>query len=325
MPPQNIAIVGAGLAGLACAHSLDAYGVRVRMFDKGRAPGGRLSSRRVERDGRVFGFDHGAQYLTARGPAFSAVLDAAKTAAWPDPGRRVGLPHMSAVPRRLAAGLDIAPSRQVTEIIGEPGAWRLRHLDASKLRPGGKPPETVPDEAGPFDAVVLAMPAPQAAALFAGPAPALAAMLSGVRMAPCWTLMAAFPERLALADTLRLSSGPIGWAARDSSKPGRDAGTECWVVQAGPDWSRDHLERQPAEVATLLLAALERLHVAALPAPIFTAAHRWRFALVEAPLGAPCLWQRALGLGATGDWCIGPRAEAAVDSGAAMAAAIRSA
>jgi predicted NAD/FAD-dependent oxidoreductase len=323
---QDVAIVGAGLAGLSCAKSLAAYGVRVTLFDKGRRPGGRLATRRVEVAGQVFSFDHGAQYLTARGPGFAAVLDAANAAVWPDGERRVGMPRMSAVSRALADGLDIALARQVTEIVGEPGAWRLRHIDAAQVRPGRPLPTDPPAETGPFGAIVLAIPAEQAAPLLAGPAPRLAGILDGVRMAPCWTLMAAFADRLPiLQDTLRPAGGPIGWAARDSAKPGRDKATECWVVQASADWSRTHLERSATEATAQLMAAFGSLTGVALPTPVYAAAHRWRYALVEAPLGAPCLWDPSLGLGAAGDWCIGARAEAAVDSGAAKATAIRSA
>uniref|UniRef100_UPI0022EB489F NAD(P)/FAD-dependent oxidoreductase n=1 Tax=Falsiroseomonas oryzae TaxID=2766473 RepID=UPI0022EB489F len=182
-----------------------------------------------------------------------------------------------------------------------------------------------PAEDGPFDAVVLAVPAPQAAALLARPAPHLKRVLDMVRMAPCWTLMVAFAERLNLPDTIRLPGGPIGWAARDSSKPGRNHTNECWVVQAGPEWSRENLELTAAEAATGLLAAFAALNGGSLPEPIHAAAHRWRYALVETALGAPCLWDPARGLGACGDWCVGARAEAAVESGAALAGVIASA
>lgn len=317
MPLQRVAIVGAGLAGLACARTLAAHGTEVSLFDKGRAPGGRLATRRVEQDGRVLSFDHGAQYLTSRGPLFAATLDAAGARAWPEQGKRVGVPRMSAIGRGLAEGLDIALGREVTALSGEPGAWTLRHVAAR--RPGSSAEDDA-KQAGPFQAVALAIPAPQAAALLARPAPHLGRVLEMVRFAPCWTVMAAFPEKLALPDTLRPDSGPIGWAARDSSKPGRDASTECWVVQAGPAWSRENLELPPAEAQAALLDAFAALAGAALPAPLYAAAHRWRYALVETPLGAPCLWEPARGLGAAGDWCIAARAEAAVQSGAALGA-----
>jgi predicted NAD/FAD-dependent oxidoreductase len=320
MPIRSVAIVGAGLAGLACAKSLAAREVQAVLFDKGRAPGGRMATRRIEHEGHAFAFDHGAQYVTARGELFRGALDAALAKPWLDETRFVGVPRMSAIPRRLAEGLEVEVAREVIAIGGQPGAWRLRHVAP---RPAGRAPAMeVIEESGPYEAVVLAIPAPQAMTLLKAPAPHLAGVLQGVRMAPCWTLMIAFDGRVALPDTLRPVGGAIGWAARDSSKPGRDAATECWVVQAGPDWTRAHLERPAAEIVTELTAAFAALAGGSLPVVIQAAAHRWRHALVETPLGAPCLWDPALGLGAAGDWCIAARAEAAVESGAALAESI---
>ncbi len=319
MPIRSAAIIGAGLAGLACAKTLAAHGIAARLFDKGRAPGGRLATRRVEAEGRSFTFDHGAQYMTARGPLFRAMLDALDAQPWLGGGMRVGVPRMSALPRALAEGLDVTLGREVVEITGEPGAWMLRH--AAPRRPGG-PPGGELAESGPFEAVLVTAPSPQAAALLARPAQTLAQAVNLVGMAPCWTLMAAFPERLDLPDQIRPEAGDIASAVRDSSKPGRDAGSECWVVQAGPAWTREHLEQAEPVVREALLDAFARLAGQALPAPIFAAAHRWRFALVEKPLGAPCLWDPARGIGAAGDWCIAPRAEAAMTSGMALAAAV---
>lgn len=319
MPVRSVAIVGAGIAGLACARTLAAHGVATRLFDKGRTPGGRLATRRVDLDGHGIGFDHGAQYLTARGALFRATLDAVDARPWIEGHRRVGVPRMSAIPRALAEGLDITLGREVVEIAGGPHAWLLRH--ATPRRPGGPPGADVTED-GPFEAVVVAVPAPQAAPLLEGPAAELRAALEPVRMAPCWTLMAAFRTPLDLPDHIRPEGGPIAWAARDSSKPGRDPAVECWVVQAGAAWTRDHLEMAEPEARAALLAAFARLAEQALPDPAYAAAHRWRYALVERPLGTPFLWDGARSIGAAGDWCLGPRAEAAAESGTALATAM---
>ena len=71
---MRVAIVGAGMAGLACARALAAAGHVPLLFDKGRGPGGRMSTRRTEHDGRTLTFDHGAQYFTARDDAFVALV-----------------------------------------------------------------------------------------------------------------------------------------------------------------------------------------------------------------------------------------------------------
>ena len=137
---------------------------------------------------------------------------------------------------------------------------------------------------------------------------------------PCWTVMAAFAQRLPIAEDVVKRRGPIGWAARDSAKPGR-SGPESWVVQAGPDWSREHLEEAPSAVLPQLLAALAEVAGRPLPEPAAAAAHRWRYARSGA-LGQGDLWDAGIRLGVCGDWLIGPRVECAWVSGHRLAGAM---
>jgi predicted NAD/FAD-dependent oxidoreductase len=232
--------------------------------------------------------------------------------------RFVGQPSMSALPRALAAGLEIALSRQVLRLSRTAEGWRVRHADAASVRPGQTETDAPTEEDGPFDAVGLTCPAPQAVPLIAGHRPDWVPRLRATVAAPCWTLMLRFGERLDLPDTLRPEAGPIGWAAREAAKPGRDATAECWVVQGSAAWSRAELEATPEAVTAALLAAL----APHLPVPAFAAAHRWRYALVETALGEPCLSDAGLGLALGGDWCLGPRGEAAWASGEALAEAL---
>jgi predicted NAD/FAD-dependent oxidoreductase len=295
MPVSRIAIVGAGMAGLSAARALRARGHQVTLFDKGRAPGGRLATRRTP-EGLCF--DHGAQYIRAEGAGFRDALVAAGARAWPDGQRLVGVPGMSALPRALAEGLDVRCGITVASVERAAGVWRV-------------------EGEGGFDALVLTVPAAQAAVL----APDFAGPLARIRYAPCWTAMAAFEAPQRLPDTLRPDGHAIGWAARDSSKPGREPG-ERWVIQGGPAFSRAHLEEAPEQALARLLAAFADLAGGPLPAPTFAAAHRWRYSLLEEPLGEPCLWAPGRRLGYASDGCLGGRVEAAWDSGAALAEAL---
>ena len=71
--PRQVAIIGAGLAGLTLATRLTEAGHPVVVFDKGRGVGGRMSTRRGDADG--LRFDHGAQYFTIRDPGFRTLLE----------------------------------------------------------------------------------------------------------------------------------------------------------------------------------------------------------------------------------------------------------
>ena len=61
-----IAIIGAGIAGLAAANFLHKAGHVIHLFDKSRGSGGRMSSKRSD----VGVLDLGAQYFTARDRRF---------------------------------------------------------------------------------------------------------------------------------------------------------------------------------------------------------------------------------------------------------------
>ncbi len=304
MASAAVGIVGAGMAGIAAGRELAARGFAVTLLDKGRAPGGRVATRRAITTVGEVRFDHGAQYIRAEDPAFAEALAAAGARAWPDPARVVGVPGMSALPRALAEGfapaITIRCGVEVAAVRREAAGWFA-------------------DGHGPFGALVVTAPAEQARRLLPE---GFGAPLAAIRYAPCWTAMALLPARLPLPDTLRPAGHAIGWAARDSAKPGRDGTREAWVIQAAPAFSREHLERPPEEVAPLLLAALADLAGAATPVPLHLAAHRWRFSLLERALGEPFLWDPALRLGYASDGCLGGRVEAAWLSGAALGAAI---
>jgi len=302
-----IAIIGAGMAGLAAAGHLLAGGQTVRLFDKGRGPGGRMATRRASFGGADIAFDHGAQYFTARSAAFRSAVDdwvrAGAAAEWGE-GRFVGTPAMNGVIKAMAAGRDVTWGAQVTGIEGGPGAWRLRMEDALSTEE--------------FEKVVVAVPAEQAAVLLAGAAPKLAARAGSVQSAPCWAVMLGYAQETGLtAAALEPAKGPLGWVARNSSKPGR-AGTEAWVLHASADWSAAHLEDAAETVAATLTAAFRDLTGAG--APDIALAHRWRYARVTGALGEPFQFDAALGVATCGDWHLGARVEAAWTSGRLLAA-----
>lgn len=329
---MHAAIIGAGLAGLVCARALAVRGVSVTVFDKGRAPGGRMCARR-----RAHGLhaDHGARSFIVRDDRFarqtSAWLERGLVAEWSPalvaidspgaarelrhgPVRYVGAPAMHAPIRDIADSLgprgEIRTGCRVTAIHRAAGAWIV---------------ETEGDQPETFDAVALAVPAPQAADLLTE-IPHLHAIASAVPMSPCWAVSAVFRERLPIpfdAANVQVGgsdehAGVLAWVSRESSKPGRPD-DECWVLHAGEDWSRDHLEDDPAEVSEWMLDAFFSAAGVEAVNPDDLFVHRWRFAFPVAPLCDGCLFDEHLMLGACGDWCMGSRVEGAFLSGLAMA------
>lgn len=343
--PRKIAVVGAGIAGLACARTLAQAGHAVTLLEKRPTPGGRTASW----DTPFGSFDSGAQYFTVRDPRFERALAATRVDRKPwsanavrvlDPHGRVaeaalpslephwvGVPAMDALAAQwlqpLAAAGGAQMQARVTRI--EPDALDHRHW---QLQTSG-PEDSVHVFSG-FDTVLLAVPHALAGGLLlqSNLEPGFAQRVAQVEVAPCWTLMLAFPQ--AVQPTLA-HLGPqwnaahsthhrVAWVARESSKPGRSA-VERWTVQASPAWSQEHLEDdEPRVQAKLLKAFAEVTGIRAEPAS--AQVRRWRWAKTQRPLGQSHLWNHQTGIGICGDWCLGHRMEDAFISGLELALAV---
>jgi renalase len=324
--PDTVAIVGAGLAGLSCARTLVQRGVAVQVFDKSRGVSGRMATRRADAQ---LQFDHGAQYFTARTPGFRRDLETwcqqGLAAQWrgrivevtaagvrektDQPERYVGVPGMTAIARQLSSALPLQLETEVQSLERTGSGWLLTGADGRRC--------------GEFPRVVIALPAPQASVLVA--AHTAARVVCEVPMTPCWSVLVAFSGRLEQAsavghwDGAFVHDSPLAWVARDSSKPGRPAGADCWVLHASPQWSTQNLEREPAAVAAELLDAFSRVAACRLPESIYLTAHRWRYSAAATQIERQAYYDPQLGLALCGDWLAGGRVEGAYLSGLAAA------
>ena len=270
---QTIAIIGAGITGLACAAKLKAVGLDPIVYDKGRGIGGRMATRRTNTG---LQFDHGAQHIRAKSSGFQTVLDDAErvgmVSQWDlgDHSRYVGTPGMNGLAKYLAQGITVHQKAHVTRIHEtEAGCNFLLEneiLSAAKL--------------------VVTVPAPQAIDLLGGDS-AFLEKIASVEIDPCLTLMVAFDKEVTASFVSRRApDDPISWLALDSNKPGR-ATRNCWVAQASPSWSKQHLEGGFEQISDAMLPLVcERLGTKASNV-IHVAAHRWRYAAVSKPLGKP--------------------------------------
>ncbi len=313
---KRVAVIGAGIAGLTAARTLADQGHEVVVFDKGRGPAGRMSTRRAEE----FKFDHGAQFFTARDDAFARLVRSweavgvverwsPRLGAWDgavlvekrdEKERWVGVGGMSAVCKHMARDLTVKCGVRVAGMRRGGERWGLVAESGEGV--------------GEFDAVVVAVPAPQAAELVKGAGlDEVARAVAGVVIEPCWAVMLGFESavegRLAGFGGVKSSSGPVAWVAQ--------RGERAMVLHASPAWSREHLELTAEEALPRLVAAAEEINGGGLPRAAYSAAHRWRYALVSEPLGRACVVEGTVVV--CGDWCLGARVECGYLSGAAAA------
>ncbi|MEO1220869.1 MAG: FAD-dependent oxidoreductase [Pseudomonadota bacterium] len=305
----DILVIGAGMAGLTCASKLAEAGLSVCVLDKGRGPGGRMAARRADIAGETVSFDHGAQYFTARDPAFQERVEEwnrlGVVAPWPAAGADawVGTPGMNGPIRAMALDLDVSWGMRALSIERIGTVW---HVDAG-------------DESFSAATLLIAVPAEQAAELLKDATPDLAQIPTSVRSEPCWAVMAAFESALEIEpDSLRDADAAISWAARNSAKPER-GGEECWVLHASPKRSREIIDLPKEEAATILLADFLAQTGTTPKEPIHLIAHRWLYAMPQALEGEPARFDPERGLGIAGDYLHSPRVEGAFLSGRALA------
>ncbi|RZU48415.1 hypothetical protein EV385_0129 [Krasilnikovia cinnamomea] len=300
-------MVGAGLAGLACARELVRAGVAVRVLEREPVVGGRLGAACVA--GRCA--DVGAGYFTADDPAFVAQVrqwvSAGLARPWTDTLMtydRGGPPHPSSGPVRftargglrmladdLATGLDVTLGCAVTEL---PRA----------------------------SAVVLAMPGPQALRLLTTSSDAAGPVVEAARLQR-WSAV------LATVLTYPRRSWPSFRGAFVNEHPVLDRvfddgdrrgdGAPVLVVHTSAEFAAAHLDR-PADAGPEVERATREL--LGLPAPATEVhVHPWPYAQPGArPDAAPFV--RGAGIALAGDAFGRPRVQTAWLSGRAVGAAL---
>lgn len=310
MRRARVAIVGAGAAGIACAAALRSAGVSVSLYDKGRAPGGRLA-RRVLRDGPDgAAIDHGAPAAHDGGHGDAAALLA--TIADPAPSFGAGAYRRDGGAAGLvqallasAAGdgpaLRIAQGVEIAALARGPEDYALRDAD------GGLH--------GPFDAVAVAVPAAQAAALIGSQAPAAEVQAT---YRPVSTAILFYDGGGEAAEETRPdgAAGPIERAVRFAGP-----GWTAWALHSDLAFADANLNTAKPEIAATLRAAFD-VWRGSDERPLHEAGHRWRYAQTTRPVGRAFYLSDDGALGAAGDWRLGPTVGDALMSGKALGDAL---
>jgi renalase len=308
-----LTIVGAGIAGLACARALRDAGRDVEVLDRGRAPGGRLSSRTVR--GRPV--DLGASYLTAgEGSPFADVVtdwvDRGLARPWTDTFAVVGPEGF----RERKSG----PQR-----FGTPGGSRSLATDLATglgVRPGTTVREVTAGPAvdgRPVPAVVLAMPGPQAARLL-DPSGHAGRLAAAETWHPALAVVLGWSQRRWPADLhgAFVHDDPVvEWIADDGDRRGDSA--PVLVAHTTPDLASQNLEDPAAAVPAVVAAVRSALGIDDEPA--WTEVHRWTFARPAAPRNEPFALLDGIGLCGDG-WHAPARVESAWRSGTALGHAL---
>jgi hypothetical protein len=319
LSPSTVVVVGAGIAGVACARVLTRAGLDVVVLDKGRRAGGRMA--RWTRDGRAI--DIGAAYFTVRDPAFAVLAEqwASRGLAhpWTDtftvaeasgarretsgPVRWSAEGGLRSLVEDLAGGLDVRLGHEVISVGTEPGG---------RPRVDGQP----------VRAVVLAMPDPQVVDLVSGDLAADAGLDD--EWHPVITVAAGFDQRTwATADGLFVHDSAVSLLVDDGRR--RGDGAPVLVAHCTHEVAAANLDT-PDVVVPGVLAEMARL-VPGLGDPAWVEVKRWGSAEPRRPRSSTFyLGEAAVAICGDG-WSQRPRIEAAWrsgrDAGHALAARLR--
>ena len=320
-----VVVVGAGIAGVACARALTDAGHPVVVLDRGRRIGGRMASRRLA--GRSA--DLGAAFFTVSDDRFAAVVDQ-----W----RADGLAHpwtdtlsvldAGAAPRSTSGPVRWGTAGGIRTLVEDLArGLDVRTAEVTSVRRRGDGVLLVNERPAP--AVVLAMPDPQAKVLLA---PGLDEV--GEQLVRPWdpvlALGAWWPERVWGAaglpavsefDGAFVNSDPeIAWVADDGRR--RGDGAPVLVAHSTAEFARPHLA-EPQAAAPALLAALQRvLGISVAPEGHYL--QRWSVARPAGARPEPFFLGRDR-VGLCGDgWGPVPRVETAYLSGRALGEALAS-
>lgn len=270
----RVAVLGSGVAGSTVARTLADRGVEVTVFEAGRGIGGRTSTR-ITRDGARYQFDHGGQYISQpKTSVFREALGRWKRDGWVKdwsgnfgtavgaPGsdrlsikmevdtekkeRWVGYPAMHSICRHLLHHSNIKVKLQTradaTYKEDQDSKWDLFH---------GKNKSNL----GSFDWLVVTdrnSAAHFRKDLLAAKVDEFRKGVRSIKSVKSLTAMVVFERPLDIGmdgivfdpQSTHGKFGSLGWAARDTSKPGRDRedGAECWVLQSHPDAAKELLK-----------------------------------------------------------------------------------
>ena len=263
--PVRVAVVGAGLAGLAAARELVATGHEAIVFEKSRGLGGRLAARRAE--GTVL--DHGSRAVAAPGgSALRALVDGFAIDDRVELGDGIAFTAgATRLPKRMADGLDVRLGVRLAALRSAAGGLELGDEQGNTH--------------GTVDAVVVTAPAPQAADLLerSPEGGERVAALRSLEYAPAVMVLAGM--RFAGTDdweVLLAVDAAVAEVRRESVK-GRPPvdGVEPVVARLDPVASEALID---ASDEAVLAEALPEL--ADLGAVAWSQVKRWRFAV---PLG----------------------------------------
>ena len=314
---DKVAVIGAGISGLALANKLKKY-FEVVVFEKSRGYGGRVATRRAGE----FIFDHGAQFFKVKTDEFreyiKPMIDKGIVDIWKarfveidngkitnnriwgdDPSNYVGTPSMNSIGKYMADGLDVRLSEKVANV-AQGTKWELYDEAGANI--------------GEFDWVVSAIPPKQVIEMIPDVIN-LYSKISSYEMLACYSLMLGYEEKMDIGFDAALIKGvDISWLSVNSSKlPG--ANNTTFLIHSTNKWASQNIDRDRDWVKGYLCNELSNLVPIKTESANYIGLQGWRYANIKKQNNIEFFLDKDNKFGLCGDWFVQGRIEAAYLSG----------
>jgi len=315
-----IAVIGAGISGVACARVLQNHNVPFRIIDRGRVVGGRMASRRIRESGTSFDghiTDIGASYFTVQDPDFATVVNSwintGVAREWTDTfhvATPAGISGIRTGPMRYSATNGL---RSIIEHQAEVIPTELIQPSTQVASVSVQDNHVVVD-GELFSAVAVCVPDPQAKQFIDTSLVATHVLLDQIQWEAVIAVTAVFePGTLPKFDGIFVNEHPVlTWIANDGHRRGNE--NPVVVAHVHPQLAAQHLQDPSGVIPQALDALLPILGLT--EHPEWSSAMRWTFAKPTSARAVLFSFDEGNRIGFAGDsWAGGPKVEAAWKSG----------
>jgi hypothetical protein len=286
---KNIIIIGSGIAGLAAANYLSSKNFNVTVLDKGKYPGGRISTRR----GKDFIFNHGAQFFTAKSNAFKNICKRAVNdnvlVHWEKVSKKnryIGNPDMREFSFWLSKNLSMYQDTFVE---------RLDYNDQFIVYTNNKK----------FicDGLIITAPSFQTASLIKNLDQNICKLIEKVEYFPCWCVMLSIKD-LSLKNFNIDEKSIFNWIVSENNKIKNQLNHNCLTIHTNERFSVKNLEKTKEVTLDKIVQEFTKIYQVKTQDIIYKNIHKWRYAKVKKPFPQEeSKISKKIPFGIAGDWC----------------------
>tara|TARA_B100000963_G_scaffold356256_2_gene376014 strand:+ start:522 stop:1499 length:978 start_codon:yes stop_codon:yes gene_type:complete len=311
---KNIAVVGAGMAGITIASMVNGK-FNVDVFEKSKGVGGRMSTRKET----PFIFDHGAQFFKIKTSDFKNYLselfsqqiiqpwnfrlayfdglNLSKIKFIKDEDKfYVGVPNMDTIIKHLSKNCNVILNTKIERIIKENDKWNLYDQNKKSY--------------GTYDWVVLSLPARQSLELITEKI-SFYPLIEKIQMKGCFSLMVGMSKSLNLDyDAALIENEDIAWIAVNNSKPSR-MNNYCLLINSSYEYASKNINTSKNKVLKHLLNVSSKFVNYDLLKSNMIKIHEWRYVEAKCTPKEDYFIDQKEKVAVCGDWFINSRVEGA--------------